>query len=135
MVANWIQAPRPPGVDKAAIAEVLSPGQFLAEVDAGTFTIGDKIFAWDFADRKYDLTSAVAALPPGPHGGVIVELPEGVFNVYKTNPVRPPNMSETDIDDGDSADGKLSKTSHIYHHAWLILGDSTGKRSAPFKVY
>ena len=65
----------------------------------------------------------------------MVELPQGVFNLYKTNLVRQANVLVTDIDDADSAEGKLSKERHIYYHAWLILGGPEGRRPEPLKVY
>jgi hypothetical protein len=35
------------------------------------------------------------------HGFLIGEMPAGVFNVYKTNPVGPKNAAVTDIDKAD----------------------------------
>jgi hypothetical protein len=125
----------PSQVDKTAIETVLKPGEFLAEVDAGLLTIGDKVFAWDFVTRTYDLDSAKAALPPGDHGGVIVELPAGVFNLYKTNMVKQDNVDVPGIDVSDSERGKLSPASHLYFHAWLLLAGPKGRRKDPLKVY
>jgi hypothetical protein len=122
-------------VDKAAIETVLKPGEFLAEVDAGFLTTGDKVFSWDFVTRTYDFNSAKAALPPGDHGGVIVELPQGVFNLYKTNMVKQENVDVPTIDVSDSERGKLSPQSHIYFHAWLLLAGPKGRRKDPLTVY
>jgi hypothetical protein len=125
----------PSEIDKAAITSVLKPGDFLAEVDAGYLTIGDRVVTWDFVTRTYDFDSAKAALPPGGHGGVIVELPAGVFNLYKTNQVRQDNVEVPGIDVDDSQGGKLSSPPKLFVHAWLLLAGPTARRKDPLKVY
>lgn len=120
------------GVDKAA--QVVKPGTFLAEVDAGRLTNGDRIVAWDFVARKYDFNAARAALAgTGDNGGLIVEMPQGVFSLYKTNLVSDANLNVTGIDEDDSKDGLLAR--QIFYGAWLILCSKNACRAQPLKVY
>lgn len=120
------------GVDKAA--QVVTPGKFLAEVDAGPLTNGDKIYAWDFVTRAYSFNEARNALGgTGANGGLIVEMPKGVFSLYKTNLVSDANLNVPGIDEDDSKDGLLAQ--HIFFGAWLLLCSANACRATPLKVY
>jgi hypothetical protein len=124
------------GVETKARNVIMTPGDFIAEVDAGYFTSGDRIVAWDFVARTYSLDDAkteMAGAGTG-SGGVIVENPIGLFHVFKTGLVRDPNVMETSIDEDDSHDGKLSKSPKRYYHAWLQLR-SASKTGSFFQVY
>jgi len=119
------------GVDKAA--QVVAPGTFLAEVDAGVFTTGDRIYAWDFVTRKYDFAEARNALGgTGANGGLIVEMPKGVFSLYKTNLVSDDNLNVPGIDKDDSKDGLLAR--HPFFGAWLLLCSANACRATPLQV-
>ena len=120
------------GVDKAA--QVVTPGTFLAEVDAGALTTGDRIVAWDFVARAYSFSEARNALGgTGANGGLIVEMPQGVFSLYKTNLVSDANLNVKGIDEDDSKDGLLARK--IFYSAWLILCSKNACRAEPLKVY
>ena len=69
---------------------LITPGNNLAEVDAGWKSGGEVLTAWDYHSRWETLADAKPAIgrDPGPHGGVIVERPTGMFHVWKTNPVK-----------------------------------------------
>jgi len=123
------------GVRKKA-ATVVKPGTFLAEVDAGSFTTGERLVAWDFLGTFDSISSAhTGYLGSGSgHGALVVELPQGVFNLYKTNPVSDANVSETSIDVSDSKDGLLAGP-HIYFHAWLMLGTKLGRKMSAFQIW
>jgi hypothetical protein len=117
-----------------AVQQTIPPGSQLGQVDAGYFTIGDDISVGSFVGRAYTLADAQAMLPAGAGGGVIVELPAGVFTLYTTSAVSEANIGETSLDASDSA-GMLLGGAHIYHHAWLILGNRFGIRRSWWKVY
>jgi hypothetical protein len=110
------------------------PGSQLGEVDAGYLTIGDTVTSGAFVGRMYTLDEAKVALPAGAGGGVIVELPYGVFTVYQTSAVSDANLDQTSLDAGDSS-GMLLGGAHRFHHAWLILGNRFGVRRAWLQVY
>jgi hypothetical protein len=125
------------GVTEKAKTTVLTPGQFLAEVDAGLFTIGSAISAGDFVTRAYseaDGMKALLAIPAG-KGGVMVENPVGLFHVHETSTVSDANLNVTEIDKGDSAAGRLDPDSRHYYSAWLRLCSATACNPKPLKVY
>jgi hypothetical protein len=130
------------GVEKLASAnsthqrveQTIAPGAALGQVDAGYFTIGDDIACGAFAGKEYSLAAAQSLLPPGPGGGVIVELPAGVFTVYSTSAVSDANLDQTSLDAGDSASMLLGGR-RAFDHAWLILGNRFGVRRSWFQVY
>ena len=121
----------------APFRALVPSGSFLAEVDEGTLTIGDRIHAWDFLAR-YD--SFAECYPNflvgfgGGHGGLVIEEPAGIFTLFKTSPVSDANFDETSIDQDDSKDGLLGG-SHRFAHAWLMLGTAAGRKHSPFQVY
>lgn len=123
------------GVRKKA-ALVVTPGTFLAEVDAGIGTTGEGLVAWDFLGTFDSVSSAhVGYLGSGSgHGALVVEMPQGVFNLYKTNPVSDANVTETSIDASDSKGGLLAGP-HIYFHAWLMLGTKLGRKMKAFQIW
>lgn len=115
---------------------LITPGEELAEIDAGAGTIGEVITAWDYRSRHETLADAKDAIgkDPGPHGGVIVERPSGMFHIWKTNPIEnEKNLKETGIDKSDSAKmalPRIKKSSSV----WVVLSDPSGKKRAPFEV-
>jgi len=124
------------GVEKAAEAIILTPGTFLAEVDATTICCGEKLAAWDFIDRKYSFSDAESAFNSSGsgHGGLIVENPVGLFHIFKTNPLKDKdNLKATSIDESDSSGGYLMQKSR-YYHAWLKLCLATSCNPSFFQV-
>jgi Domain of unknown function (DUF4157) len=114
---------------------VITPGDFLAEVDAGAMTTGDRIIAWDYLARRDSLDDAKKARSQnaGAHGFVIIEMPAGVFHLYKTNLVSDDNLAVTGIDTDDSKDGVLGRK--IFFHAWLGLCSEKSCKADLIKVY
>lgn len=114
---------------------VITPGDFLAEVDAGATTTGDRIIAWDYLVRRDSLEDAKKARSQnaGSHGFVIVEMPAGVFHLYKTNLVSEDNLNVTGIDVDDSKDGVLGRKT--FFHAWLGLCSEKSCKADMIKVY
>jgi len=125
------------GVMNKAKTLVLTPGEFLAEVDAGSLTIGSAITAGDFVTRAYseaDGMKALLAIPAG-KGGVMVENPVGLFHVHETSTVSDANLNVTEIDKSDSVGGRLDPDSRHYYSAWLRLCSATACNPKPLKVY
>ncbi len=121
----------PSGVEKKA-AGIVPPGTFLAEVDAGLFTIGDRIISGDFISRYYDFSEAERVYTAD-YGGLIVEMPAGVFSYYRTNLVRDANLTVSDIDKDDSTGGLLMRRE--FFHAWLRLCSRNACRAKLLQVY
>jgi hypothetical protein len=123
------------GVESKA-EDLISSGAFLGEVDAGLLTMGDRITRDAFIARAYTLTDAQARFPMSSRGGgVIVEVPKGVFNLYSTSGVSQSNVAETSLDADDSKDGVLFREKPTFSHAWLILGTSGGAHGSWFSVF
>jgi hypothetical protein len=121
----------------APFKALVAPGTFLAEVDAGPLTTGERINAWDFLARYNSLNEAYSNFLVGfgsGHGGLVVEEPAGFFTLFKTSPVSDDNANETSIDASDSKDGLLGGA-HTFTHAWLMLGTKMGRKMRPFGVY
>jgi len=117
---------------EARMEGLVPSGTFLAEVDEGWFTIGDRVEARDYLGR-FSSRSAALAAATGSGGWLIVELPAGVFTLYRTTPVRDANLSETSFDVGDSSGGLL--LTHTFLHAWLVLGNAAGRRGSTITAY
>jgi hypothetical protein len=116
---------------------LITPGERLAEVDAGPLTTGEVITAWDYFGRFDSLAVAKDAIgkDTGANGGVIVERPRGMFHIYKTNPVtHKDNLKVTDIDKDDSADMVLVRRIKTFYSVWVVLADPSGTKSSPFEV-
>jgi hypothetical protein len=116
---------------------LIAPGEKLATIDAGWLTSGEVLTAWDYHSRWDGLTDAKEAITkdPGPHGGVIVERPPGMFHVFKTNPIRDSeNLKMTSIDGGASADMVFVKRRKTFYSAWIVLSDPSGTKRTPFQV-
>ena len=121
----------PGGVEKA-FEEVVPPNTFLAEVDPGLFTVGERLYTKRFVSKHYDFTAArkdVDNLSGG--GALLIETPEGVYSVYETNLVSDSNAKVNEIDEPDSTGGILMEKQ--FRCAWLKV--SSGKVSNFFKVY
>jgi hypothetical protein len=116
---------------------LIVPGEKLATIDAGLLTASEVLTAWDYHSRWDSLTDAKDAITkdPGPHGGVIVERPSGMFHVYKTNPIKDSdNLKMTSIDVGASAEMVLVKRRSTFYSAWIVLADPSGTKRTPFQV-
>ena len=124
------------GVETEARNVIMVPGDFIAEVDAGILTSGDRIVAWDFVARTTSLADATKEMNGAGtgSGGVIVENPVGLFHVFKTSLVSDANVTEKSIDEGDSKGGRLARSPKRYYHAWLQLR-SAAKTGSFFQVY
>jgi hypothetical protein len=124
------------GVEKQAENIILTPGTFIAEVDASVWHGGDRIMAWDFVARAYSLADAKTEMNGAGtgSGGLIVENPVGLFHIFKTSLVSDTNVMETKIDESDSKDGKVTPSFKRYYHAWLQLR-SASKTGSFFQVY
>jgi hypothetical protein len=116
---------------------LITPGEELAEIDAGYTTSGEVIKAWDYHSRHETLAEAQAAIAkdPGGHGAVIVERPSGMFHIWKTNPIKDAdNLKQTSIDTSDSSKMVLVARIKTFFSVWVVLSDASGKKSAPFEV-
>jgi hypothetical protein len=114
-------------------ASIVTPGTFLAEVDAGALTIGDKLTAGDFVSRHYSLAEA-KSVDTASFGGLIVEMPQGVFSYYRTNLItHDDNLKVTGIDQDDSKGGLLDHRE--FFHAWLRLCTKDTCRASLLQVY
>ena len=124
------------GLETQARNVIMVPGDFIAEVDEGIWTGGDRIVAWDFVARSTSLADAQKEMNGAGtgSGGVIVENPVGLFHVFKTSLVREANVMEKSIDEGDSKGGRLARSPKQYYHAWLQLRSGT-KTGSFFQVY
>jgi hypothetical protein len=129
-----VQKLGPAGATHEAVQNTVAAGTDLCEIDAGYTTIGETVTNGAFIARQYSLAEAQAAMPGGAGGGVIVEMPDGVFTVYTTSAVSEANLDERSIDASDSS-GMLLGGAHRFHHAWLILGNRYGVRRSWFQVY
>jgi hypothetical protein len=117
---------------EAQAQNLVPPGAFLGEVDAGSLTIGDRLTRDAFVARSYGLSDAQSQLAAA-GGGLIVEMPQGVFSLYTTSAVSEANLSMTTLDPDDSSGGVLAR--RTFFQAWLILGTSGGRRGTWFRVY
>jgi hypothetical protein len=123
------------GVESKA-QNLIGSGAFLAEVDAGLFTIGDRLTCDAFIARVYSLADAQSRFPASSRGGgVIVEMPQGVFSLYSTSAVSQSNLSQTSLDAADSQNGVLVRNRQNFLHTWLILGTSSGAHGSWFSVF
>jgi len=114
--------------------DLVRAGAFLGEVDAGIFTFGDRLTRDAFVARRYSMSDAQSAFSASTGGGgLVIEMPQGVFSLYTTSAVSSANLSETSLDASDSAGGVLA--SHTFFHAWLILGTATTRHGSWFSVY
>jgi hypothetical protein len=116
---------------------LITPGEELAEIDAGWGTTGEVIKAWDYHSRHETLADAKDAIAKdaGANGGVIVERPRGMFHIWKTNPIKDKdNLKQTSIDESDSKEMVLVKRINTFYSAWIVLSDPSGRKSAPFAV-
>lgn len=123
------------GVESKA-QDLIGERAFLGEVDAGVLTVGDRLTRDAFIARVYSLTEAQAKFGASSRGGgVVVEMPQGVFSLYSTSAVSKSNVSETSLDAADSQDGVLVRNRQNFLHAWLILGTASGTRGNWFSVF
>jgi hypothetical protein len=134
-IPGWTGVKRLGGIDSVLTAaqEVIPSGAFLCEIDEGVATIGERVNRSGFVGRRYILADAQALTLPSGGGGVIAEMPQGVFSVYGTTAVSDANVGESSIDADDSKGGVLATRSH--YHTWLKLSTKAGKTGSWFKVY
>lgn len=113
--------------------DLIPAGAFLGEVDASLVRFGSRITRDSYVSRRYTFAEARGDFSSSSGGGVIVEMPQGVFNLYTTSAVSNANVSETSLDASDSAGGLL--VGRRFFHAWLILGTSAGRKGSWFQLY
>ena len=121
----------PAGVESKA-QSLLSSGQFLGEVDAAWNVTGNRLHAGAFVSRHYSLSNA-ETVNTANLGGVIVEMPKGVFNYYRTELVSDDNLLVSGLDTGDSSGGALMR--RTFYHAWLRLCSENACRASLLKIY
>ena len=143
---NILAMPNPPGtvlilgdqkgLDIQAGNAIIIPGQFLAEVDETYLHSGDKIIALGFVGRTYDLIDAQKVLngAGASTGGVIVEDPRGLYNIFKTSLVNEYNVDAKKIDVSDSQKGVLYPPDKRFYSVYLQLRSAT-RTGSFFKVY
>ena len=84
----------------------------------------------------YSLTDVQSRFPASSReGGVIVEMPQGVFSLYSASAVSQSNLSQTSLDAADSQNGVLVRNRQNFLHAWLILGTSRAAHGSWFSVF
>jgi hypothetical protein len=123
--------------DRASVegkaSSIVPTGTFLAEVDYGALTSGDRLVSGDFVSRHYSLADA-RSVNTSTFGGLIVEMPQDVFSYYRTTVVTSEdNLKVTDIDHDDSKDGLLERRE--LYHAWLRLCTKDSCRASLLQVY
>ena len=124
------------GIETEARSVIMARGDFVAEVDASWLPYsGDRIEAKGFVARTTALDDAKVELGRAgtDAGGIIVENPIGLFHAFKTSLVRDENVMQREIDERDSAGGKLAQP-RLFYSAWLQLR-SRSKTGSLFKVY
>jgi hypothetical protein len=124
----------PSGLEKKAEESILKPGEVLGELDVSRIFLGDTLKAGDFLERQYSFDDVKAALSKYGTGnsGLIVEMPEGVFNLYKTNLVQERNLAAENLD--ESAGGALVGKQR-FPHAWLLPCAPSGCKDHWIQVY
>jgi hypothetical protein len=121
------------GAVEKKTASIVPSGTFLAEVDFGALTTGERLVSGDFVSRHYSLAEAKSVGSAG-FGGLIVEMPEGVFSYYRTNLVTSEdNLKVTEIDQDDSKGGLLDHKE--FYHTWLRLCTNDQCRASLLQVY
>jgi hypothetical protein len=137
VVGGWtgIKLLTGPGAVARKLTDLVPLGSFLAEIDAGALTAGDRVNASAAVGRAYTLADAEALFSARASlsSALIIEMPAGVFHTYEASAVSTANVNETAIDASDSAGGVLAR--HDFVHAWLILGDGRGKHGKRWQVY
>ena len=119
-----------PGAVLEKAAGLIPPRTYLGKVDAGFLTIGDKIYSGQFISRHYSRSDAHLAAEKITRSGVlIVEMPEGVFNIYETGKVRTRNVGVQSLDNPEG--GLLTRKT--FFSAELVLTD--GKQTNLIHVY
>ena len=113
--------------------DLILPDAFLGEVDAGTFTIGDRLTRGPFAGRADALAAGQALVSGGPGSGVVIERPAGLFTSYRASAVSSANLTQTGFDASDSSGGAL--VTRRFQHAWLQLGTSDGRKAPWLSLY
>jgi hypothetical protein len=138
-----IQAPRytgvvllgdPSGLESKAEESIIKPGEVLGELDVSMILPGDTLKAGEFLERQYSFDEVKTALSKYGTGnsGLIVEMPEGVFNLYKTNLVQERNLAAENLD--ESAGGALVGKQR-FPHAWLLPCATSGCKDQWMQVY
>ena len=114
---------------KSGNQSLLSNGQFVAEIDAGPFTNGNRLLVGNYVGLEYDLAKAEKLYTNyNVASCLIIEMPAGVYNVYEMTLVSEANVSEKKIDVDDSKGGVLDGKK--YFSARMLL--STNKKNGGF---
>jgi hypothetical protein len=114
--------------------DLIAPGDFLGEVDAGVFTFRDRLTRGEFAGQADTPAAGQAMVSDGPGSGVVIERPAGVFTAYRATAVSSDaNLAQTGFDVDDSSGGALMGRRFL--HAWLLLGTQDGRKGRWLNLY
>ena len=114
---------------KSGNQSLLSSGQFVAEIDAGPFTNGNRLLVGNYVGLEYDLAKAEKLYTNyNVASCLIIEMPAGVYNVYEMTLVSEANVAEKKIDVDDSKGGVMEGKK--YFSARMLL--STNKKNGGF---
>ncbi|WP_338844440.1 DUF4157 domain-containing protein [Massilia sp. W12] len=124
------------GIEAKVQSALLQNGEFLAEVDNSIVRFGDKIRVTGFIAYAHSLEEArqIMARSGSDGGAAMVEKPQGLFAIYKTNLVSEHNAQAGQVDANDSSGGAFSSSPQRFFQAWLQLRSPSG-RGALFQVY
>ncbi|TKD12478.1 hypothetical protein [Polyangium fumosum] len=118
--------------------DMVPAGKFLAEVDTGSITPGEKINAKAFVGSVTgtDPTAARSLFAGQSDSGFLIgEMPVGIYNVYTTTELFFEANLRGNIDVADSSKGLLVASPPIFEHAWLQLACSKVWAANLLKVY
>jgi hypothetical protein len=92
---------------------------------------GDDIESGAFITSGDDRKTVESALS-GPGSGLLIEAAPRTFFLYHATPVSTANLHATSFDTGMFGGASFPRT---FVHAWLILGDATGRRGPTIRIY
>ncbi len=110
---------------------LFSEGTELAEVDAGSFTLGEAVTVERFGGHYNTLAEAQSRNHAFDGGAFIFEYPDGVYNVYETNRVGDENVG---VDDIDRSGGGVLTGEHVEKFGDVVLLLTSGDRSNRIEI-
>ena len=113
--------------------DLIAPGDFLGEIDAGVLTFRDRLTRGEFAGQADTPAAGQAMVSSGPGSGVVIERPAGVFTAYRATAVSSANLAQTGFDVDHSSGGALM--GRLFLHAWLLLGTQDGRKGRWLSLY
>ena len=123
--------------DRASVenkaASIVPAGTFLAEVDFGALTTGDRLVSGNFVSRHESLAAASSVDTAG-FGGLIVEMPQSVFSHYPDQPGDQRGQPQGHRHRSRRFQRWFAERREFYH-AWLRLCTKDSCRSSLLKVY